>query len=189
MNTAVVPVRRRCKVILANGEQCKNAPIKGGVVCFQAHGGRSGQVQLAAKRRLVESDARKALVGTEHEPLADPVTALLTVASEYMALKDELGRRASELESIAVTDRTGAQNVAATLQAYMHSLDAVTDTLVKINRLGLEARRDAAAAATLDRIVEATRMAVWRVDIDLSEHQALAVLDAIGQEFDKLRVA
>lgn len=41
----------RCKYTKRNGEQCKNAPIKGGTVC-KKHGGAAAHVQRKATERL-----------------------------------------------------------------------------------------------------------------------------------------
>ena len=41
----------RCKYTKRNGEQCKNAPIKGGTVC-KKHGGAAAHIQRKAQERL-----------------------------------------------------------------------------------------------------------------------------------------
>lgn len=41
----------RCKYTKRNGEQCKNAPIKGGTVC-KKHGGAAAHIQRKATERL-----------------------------------------------------------------------------------------------------------------------------------------
>ena len=129
-----------CHATNRAGNPCGRYAISGGTTC-PTHGGSAPQVRLAAQRRLATQEATAIVAAYPHEPIDDPGTALLTVAAEYVALKDELGRRAAELESLAVKDRHGAEQVAAVLTGYMHALDSVSDVLVKINRLGLENRR------------------------------------------------
>ena len=43
---------RRCRAHKKNGEQCRNAPIRGGNVC-KFHGCAAPQVQRAAKLRMM----------------------------------------------------------------------------------------------------------------------------------------
>jgi hypothetical protein len=176
----------QCKAIKASGEQCKNSAIRGGVVCAQAHGGSAPQVRLAAKRRIVTQEATALVASYPVEPIDDPAMALLTVAAEYVALKDELGRRAAELESLAVHDRHGAEQVASVLQAYMHALDSVTDCLVKINRLGLENRRVQIAEADLRRVAAAVREAVHSHEMHLTFEQGELLCRLIGQKIKEL---
>ena len=165
----------------ATGEQCKKAPIRGANVC-RSHGGAAAQVQLAAKRRLEIQSATALVASYSHEPLSDPVSALLAVGSEIIALKDELARRASELDSLAVTDRNGAQQVAAVLQAYLQSLAQASDTLVKINRLNLEARRVFVQEAQVAACISALRRAVGKnCDLD----QAERVMASFAQEIQR----
>jgi hypothetical protein len=59
------------------------------------------------------------------------------------ALKDALGERAAALQEaqITVTDKQGQQALAAVITAYEQSLRGLSDTLVKILKLGLQDRQ------------------------------------------------
>ncbi len=67
----------KCKAIRStNGEPCANWAMRGQEVC-RAHGGRARQAKAAAKRRLAEKEARRA-VETYGLPVdIDPAEALL----------------------------------------------------------------------------------------------------------------
>lgn len=51
---------RRCTARRSDGEPCRGWAIVGGTVC-RAHGGAAPQVRAAARRRLLEADARRAV--------------------------------------------------------------------------------------------------------------------------------
>jgi hypothetical protein len=172
----------RCKAIKRTGEQCKNNAIRGGTVCAQAHGGSAPQVRLAAKRRIVTQEATALVAQYTPEPMDDPATELLTVANEFLALKTELGRRASELQSLSVTSRDGIEQVASVLQAYQSSLVQVADVLVKINRLGLEHRRVQVAEKDLQVFIEAVKAGVYCSEAHLTWDQSQAVLQVISDQ-------
>ena len=185
----MTPPRRRCKAIKASGEQCKNAPIRGGVVCYQAHGGAAPQVKAAAARRLVLAEATSIVSQYTHVALDDPATELLTVAAEFVALKSELGRRSAELSTLTATDRHGAEQISSILGAYQSSLSQVSDVLVKINRLGLENRRTVVAERDYRALVLAIQKGTYAAgpacDPPLSHEQMRQVLDSISEAVEK----
>lgn len=58
----LLDVREKCTAkSKRSGERCKRWPIRGGTVCA-IHGGNSPTVRAAAKRRLEEAEAQKAVV-------------------------------------------------------------------------------------------------------------------------------
>jgi hypothetical protein len=176
----------RCRAVKGNGEQCKNNAIRGGTVCAQAHGGRAPQVRIAAQRRLATQEAAAVVAKHRHGPIDDPATELLTVASEFLELKTELGRRSAELSTLTATDKHGAQQISAILGAYQASLVQVADVLVKINKLGLEHRRTLVAEQDLANVVAAIRAAVHCSEAHLTYEQAQAVLKALSDELKRL---
>lgn len=84
---AQTPQTRRCKATNRAGEQCKKAPMKGGMVC-RAHGGAAPQTRKKAALRLLE--------------LIDP--AIATLARE-MTMADKSSDRLKAADSIL--DRAG----------------------------------------------------------------------------------
>ena len=174
-----------CSAKKADGTPCRNHAIKGGTVCYQAHGGRAGQVRRAAQKRLASQEASAIVAAYEHEPLESPDLALLTVASEFMALKDELGRRSAELSEITTRDRHQAEQISAILGSYQAALVQLADVLVKINRLGLENRRTLVAESDYRALVKAVQTGTYaagpRCDPPLSHEQMQTVLGTISE--------
>lgn len=70
---------------------CKNWPINGGTVCYQRHGGKAGQVQDAARRRLETARAERAVATYGLPREVDP----------FVALGEEIARTAGHVEWIA----------------------------------------------------------------------------------------
>ena len=90
------------------------------------------------------------------------------------------------MSDITVTDRTGAENVAAVLGAYERSLDRLAHTLVAVNRLGLSERKMHLDHADAVRVAEAVRRAVYSNDVDITFEQGQDILGAIAREFTAL---
>lgn len=151
--------RRQCAGTNKSGSQCGRAPIPGGTVC-NFHGGKAPQVANAARARLVKNDALAVIAGQEHDPIKDAADALLSLASETIALKDELGRRAGELTDVAVTDVYGGQSIAAVLQAYTGAMKQASDVLVKILKLELQDRQVRVQESQIRQTVAALNVAL-----------------------------
>jgi hypothetical protein len=100
---------------------------------------RVGRPERAAARRVVNDRALQALAGVEFEPLEDPVGALLRLASETEALRGLLRQEVARIQSIATTDRTGAEQVRAVLAAYQTAISQSSRLLTDIAKIGLEA--------------------------------------------------
>jgi hypothetical protein len=65
-----------CSARRTDGTPCGNHPVRGGAVCWK-HGGNARQVRAAANRRLIDEEARNAVV-TYGLPIdIDPADALL----------------------------------------------------------------------------------------------------------------
>jgi hypothetical protein len=82
--------------------------------------------------RVADAEARKALQTLDIEPLEDPVTELLKVASETVALKDFLAGRYTQMSAAGESEAA---------EAYSKALDRASKLLVEINRLGLVERQ------------------------------------------------
>ena len=138
-------------------------------------------MRRAAHRRLAEAEAAKLVAREGITPTADPVESLLRVCGEMEGLSSALRDRVAHLSEITTTDRTGAQDTVAELQAYERSLDRLARTLVSINRLGLMERRVRVEEAQAALLIAATRRAVWeRLGMDFDDGQR--VLEAIAAE-------
>jgi hypothetical protein len=178
----------RCRATARTGEPCKRFAIAGGTVC-PSHGGSAPQVKAAARKREIVAQAQAVVAQYQHEPLAQPDLELLAVASEFVALKTELGRRSAELSTLTATDRHGAEQISAILGAYQQSLVQVADVLVKINRLGLEDRRVQVIEADYRKLVQAVQSGVYaggaRCHPPLSHDDGRLILVTIREHLDR----
>jgi hypothetical protein len=181
--------RRRCKAtVRRTGVRCLKRPIRGGTVCG-SHGGSAPQVRNAARRRDVTANAAALVAKQGYAPLDDPVEALLSVAGEMVALKDALANQVAALTEVTVTDRTGAENVAAVLVAYERGLERVAKVLVSMNRLDIQSRRVDIERARLELFADAVKRAVWSDVAGLEYDQGLRVIDAVVIELGTLPVS
>jgi NAD(P)H-nitrite reductase large subunit len=114
------------------------------------------------------------------------VEALLTIASETVGVVNALRERVSELHDLTVTDRTGAENVAAVLGAYERALDRAGRLLVSVNRLGLDERRVRIEEARFRPIADAVIRAIASPEADLDFDQIERVRSAIATELATL---
>ncbi len=103
-----------------------------------------------------------------------------------MSLKDALARNVAALTEVTVTDRTGAENVAAVLAAYERALERVAKVLVSMNRLNIQARRVQVEAVQAEILAEALRRAVYSAAAQLTYDQATTVLSLAAVEFAAL---
>jgi hypothetical protein len=170
----------------ATGEQCRRSAQAGGV-CY-VHGGNAPQTLVAQKRRDIHQEALAVVTAEYGEGFAemeDPAGELLSLASEYVAIKGVLASRAAELEHVSHENRAGDQTIQATLQAYLQSLDHVADVLVKINRLGLAGHGRAIREEDAQRVHLALMTALQSPDADLSHEQILQVRAAFAVEIQR----
>lgn len=144
------------------------------------------QVRNRAAQNVLLADSAALVARQGYEPVADPVEALLSVAGEMVALKDALAHQVAKLTDITVTDRTGAQNIAATLGAYERLLAQVAKTLTAINRLGLMERRINVEAVQAKILAEALQRAVFNPMAQLPYDQAQLILRLASDEFKLL---
>lgn len=176
----------RCHAtVRRTGKQCRKFPIRGATVCG-SHGGMAPQVRHRAAQNVLVADSAALVARRGYEPVADPVEALLSVAGEMVALKDALADQVAKLTDITVTDRTGAQNIAATLGAYERLLSQVAKTLTAINRLGIQNRRVNIEAVQAGLLAEALQRAVFSPRAKLPYDQAQLILRLASDEFTLL---
>ncbi|HXN59895.1 MAG TPA: hypothetical protein VN886_05535 [Acidimicrobiales bacterium] len=188
VTTSIEPhVTRQCIAHNRRGTQCQRPAGPGGTTC-RYHGYAAPQVANAARARIATNSALATIANQVHEPVEDPAFELLSIASEIVALKDELGRRASELQEIAVTDKLGGQNIAAVLSAYTGALKQASDVLVKIVKLDLADRRIRVAEADHRKLIQAVQGGVYAYQTDppLSHEQKREILQSIADALDAL---
>jgi hypothetical protein len=137
----------------------------------------------------VTANAAALVAKQGYAPLDDPVEALLSVAGEMVALKDALANQVAALTEVTVTDRTGAENVAAVLVAYERGLERVAKVLVSMNRLDIQSRRVDIERARLELFADAVKRAVWSDVAGLEYDQGLRVIDAVVIELGTLPVS
>lgn len=129
----------RCGARTRSGGNCRRYTVNGGTRC-RLHGGASPQAKAAAKRRLVEADARAALAYEGIVPIDDPIVELGKLANEITGMKNGLAARVAALDSPVFTDAFGSEQVHAEMKLYNESLDRVVKVLDLLGRHDLDAR-------------------------------------------------
>lgn len=148
------------------GDRCRQPAIAGGTVC-RFHGGNAPQVKGAAARRLIERRIKQIAreENLQWEPLADPIDAILRLASEAWALKAYASAQVEALEEIRYKGHAGEQ-LRAEVAFYERCIE-------RCHKIGTDiARLDLA-----DRLVR------------LKEDQAVLVYTAIQRIMDQLELS
>jgi hypothetical protein len=165
------PVKRQCvRTVLATGERCRNAPIKGGTVCHK-HGGSAPQVKAAAARRVAEGKAlakfeRYSPNGRSAEPV-DVLAELAVLVREVTAFKDFAADR---LRALTADDwRAADAGVAAEVAMFERAADHAGRLLTDVARLGLQERMVRMSEAEGARLYGAMNRALQ--ELELSERQ------------------
>jgi hypothetical protein len=100
-------------------------------------------VKAAAQRRLAEQEAAKAMerYAPDREPMANPVEALLSLASEVEGWRDYLAAKVGELEQADWRrDHRAGEQLHATIALYERSMDRAARILVDLGKLGIQDR-------------------------------------------------
>lgn len=132
-------MKDRCNARTRSGGNCRRWPLAGGTRC-KLHGGASPRAKAAAKRRLVEADARAALAYEGIEPIDDPIVELGRLAQEVTGMKSALAQRVAALDSPVFTDAFGSEQVHAEIRLYNESLDRCIKILDLLGKHDLDAR-------------------------------------------------
>ncbi len=104
------------------------------------HGGRTPAHMAAAKRRLAEQKALRAVEREGIAPLGDPVEQLRALAAEAVGLKDFFHSRLAALEELRYQGNTGEQ-LRSEVALYERALDRSQRFLHDLARLGLDERQ------------------------------------------------
>lgn len=132
-------MKDRCGAKTRSGGTCRRWPLAGASRC-RLHGGASPQSKAAAKRRLVEADARAALAYEGIKPVDDPVLELSRLANEIVGMKQALAARVNALDSPVFTDAFGNENIRAEVKLFNESLDRCVKVLSLLGQYDLDAR-------------------------------------------------
>lgn len=162
----------RCIAIAkGTGQRCKRRPIPGGRVCVK-HGGAAPAVRAAGLRRKAEAEAI-ALLETvwnpQAEPIRDPVEGLMRLAGRLEHAVDVLG---AQLEVVGLDTPVAG--------AWTRTLRELRLALEGLERLDLEGKRVALAAAQADIIVDAFHVALAQVAL-LPADRSTIVTTFLGQ--------
>lgn len=146
----------------SGGVRCRQHAISGSNVC-RWHGGANPSVVRAGKRRLAQQRAAELLedLGTDVEPIEDPVSELQRVAGRMKALQDLLW---AELHP-----RDGTRPDPAAVEVFQDSADRLAKQLAELQRLGLF-RAQVQVEATKAQLLAQALQAILR-DLNLSPHQ------------------
>lgn len=93
-------MKNRCTAHRKNGDQCKNAAIKGGNVC-RVHGGSAPQVKAAALRRIQEAADPIAAEMIRLAQQAESETARIQAGRDLL---DRAGLKPADKHEVSFTD-------------------------------------------------------------------------------------
>ena len=171
------PDRVRCTAkSKQSGQQCKKLAIPGGTVC-RTHGGKAGQVQRAAQRRLQAAEAVEELARLGVSIETTPIEALEAMLYEAAGNVAILRSMVADLDQGQLYGELWHDNGQATGEAKPHVLVVLynqeRDRLAKLAeacaKLGLDERRVRVAEAQVQRFLDAVTGAV--ADVGLSAEQ------------------
>lgn len=191
----------RCKAVSSqSGEQCRNRPVRGAVVC-STHGGSAPQVRAKAAERVVEAEVTREIGRQGWEPVTDPVGAYADNAGEVLAFKDRLRERVELLDDWTMRvasfgggdDEDGGsqlmamgEQVRAYVAAYERSLDRAERTLARMISLGLDAKAIELRAEMFQRAAGgrmAEIMLAALAELGLSDEQQARVPGMLQKHF------
>jgi hypothetical protein len=166
----------RCAATARSGERCRKQAIAGAHVC-RFHGGAAPQVQAAARRRLAEQRAQRALDEVEVEEIVSPVLELHRIVSEAVALKSLLA------EHVAMLEQLGDDDLHAVVAMYERAIDRAARFLEMWVRLDLDERLVRLQEHQGKMLVLVIERTLMRVGVD---HRDEDVRRAVGQEIRAL---
>lgn len=143
-----------------------------------SHGGRAPQVKRKAAERVTESQAREyaAKYVAAAGAVADPVRALLELASEVLGFKDFLAGLVAGMgpDGWRYGGGEGGEQLRSELVLYERAMDRAVKVLGLINQLGLQERQITLAEQQGALIADAFFRVLDALDLSV-EQQARAV--------------
>jgi hypothetical protein len=177
-----MPSDRQCTAkSTRSGERCKKYAIRGASVCG-SHGGRAPQVRRVAAERMVVAKVSK-LGLLDAQAIDDPVSALMELGGEAVALVAALKAHVADLERVGTSQsRFGEQlkpEVTADLGA-IREAERILTAIVRLNLAERLVRLDEARAelvvVVIERVLAVAGVDPQAVDIRASVAHELALV-------------
>lgn len=172
---------KRCRAHSRSGEQCKNPPVTGAVVC-RMHGGSSPQVkqkaQVRAAKEAAEAEARRMVqrAGVDVDPidhLLDSLALAYQLVKVWGTMVADLDERASDGAALVVVDRKGEARAHPFVVDYQAALD----------------RRAKFAKLCIDAGVAQRHVELHERQVELAHRAFEAMLDDLGLSGEKRQEA
>jgi hypothetical protein len=147
-----------------------------------SHGGRAPQVKrAAAKRVVVQQVSRLGLV--DAQPIEDPVTALMDLGGEAIALVGALKGHVADLERVGTAPGRWGEAVKPEIAAYLGAIREAERILTSIVRLNLTERlvrldeaRAQAVVTVIERVLAAAGLDPHAQDVRSSVAREIALV-------------
>lgn len=156
-----------------------------GVGRCKMHGGSTPTHEKAGQRALVEQEARKAFgrLSDVSAPVADPLTALASLAGHVNAWMEFLAGRIGALESLSYDSGFAGEQIRGEIQLWERALDRCNAVFGTAARLNIDER----LAAITERQAEVV-MAAIEAALDAAQVPAAGRADAKRAAARRLRV-
>lgn len=163
-----------------SGERCRAYPMHGAKVC-SAHGGMAKQVREAAKRRVeaakVEREVRDVIAFEAVDGIDDPLEALSRLATEALAMKEQLAARVNSLKQVRYTAHgAGTEQLRAEVALYERAMDRSAKFLKLLVDSGFEERRTQLAEQQGKLVVQALRRIFEALGLDERQQALVSVV-------------
>jgi hypothetical protein len=173
---------RRCTAKSSRtGQRCRKYAIKGSTVCG-THGGGASQVKRAAAARAIREKVSK-LGLVEASPIDDPVSALMDLGGEAVALVNALKQHVAELERVGTEPGRLGEAVKPEIAAYLSAIrecERILSSLVRLNLAERLVRIDEARAelvvTVIERVLVSAGLDPQSLDVRSSVARELAVV-------------
>jgi hypothetical protein len=172
----------RCGARCRDGHACPHWPMHGASKCYM-HGGSSPQARSAAKRRLAEEKATKAVARLGLAPVDDPVGELRSLAAEALALKSYFKERVDALDQLRYAVGAGEQ-VRGELILYERALDRSAKFCDQLARLNLEDRAVRIDEARVVLLVAVLAQVLSSPELNLDSAQQMMARSLLVEALD-----
>lgn len=145
------------------GQPCRNERMRGATVC-RMHAGAAPQVRAAAARRTLEADARQVWARMDHEPVDDPMGALMQLAGDGWAWYEHIKGIVGDLTSLSYPG-IAAEQIRGPVELLTRAMDQLTRMLTAIARLNIDERLADIEKAKADALAAAVEAAIAEVGL------------------------
>jgi len=175
---------RRCTAKSSRtGERCRKYAIQGATVCG-THGGKAPQVRRAAARRVVLDEASR-LGLLDAAPIEDPVSALMNLGGEAVALVGALKGHVANLERVGTAPGRWGETVKPELSAYISAIrecERILSSLVRLNLaerlVKIDETRAQLVVTVIERVLAAAGLDPHAIDVRASVARELSAVAA-----------